>query len=60
MPLDDAAEPNDCWSLDFMSDSLTNGRSYRTLNVIDDFNREGLAVEVDHSLPRARVVRVLD
>ena len=60
VPLDDAGEPNDCWSLDFMSDSLTDGRSYRTLNVIDDFNREGLAVEVDHSLPSARVVRVLD
>lgn len=60
VPLDDAQQPNDCWSLDFMSDSLTDGRSYRTLNVIDDFNREGLAVEVDHSLPSARVVRVLD
>lgn len=59
-PLDDAEQPNDCWSLDFMSDSLTDGRSYRALNVIDDFNREGLAVEVDHSLPSARVVRVLD
>lgn len=60
VPLDEAAQPNDCWSLDFMSDSLTDGRSYRALNVIDDFNREGLAVEVDHSLPSARVVRVLD
>ena len=60
VPLDEAAKPNDCWSLDFMSDSLTDGRSYRALNVIDDFNREGLAVEIDHSLPSARVVRVLD
>lgn len=60
VPLDEAQEPNDCWSLDFMSDSLTDGRSYRALNVIDDFNREGLAIEVDHSLPSARVVRVLD
>ena len=60
VPLDEAEQPNDCWSLDFMSDSLTDGRSYRALNVIDDFNREGLAVEVDHSLPSARVVRVLD
>ena len=60
VPLDEAERPNDCWSLDFMSDSLTDGRSYRMLNVIDDFNREGLAVEVDHSLPSARVVRVLD
>lgn len=60
MPLHEAQEPNDCWSLDFMSDSLTDGRSYRALNVIDDFNREGLAIEVDHSLPSERVVRVLD
>jgi len=60
VPLDTATEPNACWSLDFMSDSLTDGRSYRTLNVIDDFNRESLAIEVDHSLPSERVVRVLD
>lgn len=60
VPLDDAQAPNDCWSLDFMSDSLTDGRSYRTLNVLDDFNREGLAIEVDHSLPSGRVTRVLD
>ena len=60
VPLDEAAQPNDCWSLDFMSDALTDGRAYRTLNVIDDFNREGLAVEVDHSLPSGRVTRVLD
>ena len=60
VPLTESQQPNDCWSLDFMSDSLTDGRSYRTLNVIDDFNREGLAIEVDHSLPSERVVRVLD
>ena len=59
-PLDTGQRPNDCWSLDFMSDNLTDGRSYRVLNVIDDFNREGLAAEVDHSLPSERVVRVLD
>ena len=59
-PLDAAQQPNDCWSLDFMSDSLTDGRSYRTLNVLDDFNREALAIEVDHSLPCERVVRALD
>ena len=60
VPLDDAQQPNDCWSLDFMSDSLTDGRWYRTLNVIDDFSREGLAIEIDHSLPSERVARVLD
>lgn len=53
-------KPNVCWSMDFMADSLENGRHFRTLNVIDDFNREGLAIEVDWSLPGGRVVRVLD
>ena len=43
-----------------MSDQLWDGRSFRTLNVIDDFNREGLAIDVDFSLPAARVVRSLD
>jgi putative transposase len=51
---------NQTWSLDFMSDSLSNGRTFRTLNVIDDFNREALWIEVDTSLPTERVVRVLE
>jgi len=48
------------WSLDFMSDALSNGRAFRTLNVIDDYNREALWIEVDTSLPAERVVRVLE
>jgi len=51
---------NQTWSLDFMSDALSNGRTFRTLNVIDDFNREALWIEVDTSLPAGRVVRVLE
>jgi putative transposase len=51
---------NDTWSMDFMHDQLADGRSFRLFNVIDDFNREGLAMEVDLSLPAARVVRALD
>lgn len=51
---------NHCWSMDFMHDQLEDGRSYRLFNVIDDFNREGLGIEVDFSLPAARVVRALD
>ena len=43
-----------------MSDALSNGRTFRTLNVIDDFNREALWIEVDTSLPAERVVRVLE
>lgn len=53
-------QANQTWSLDFMSDSLANGRTFRTLNVIDDFNREALWIEVDTSLPAERVVRVLE
>jgi transposase InsO family protein len=48
------------WSIDFMSDSLWDGRKYRVLNVIDDHNREMLAMEVDLSLPALRVIRVLE
>lgn len=46
--------------MDFMSDSLASGRSIRTFNVIDDFNRECLAIDVDLSLPSARVIRSLE
>jgi putative transposase len=51
---------NEQWSLDFMADSLANGRRLRTLNVIDGCSRECLAIEVDTSLPGERVVRVLE
>ena len=51
---------NQTGSLDFMSDALSNGRTFRTLNVIDDFNREALWIEVDTSLPAERVTRVLE
>jgi putative transposase len=52
--------PNETWSMNFMADQLANGRSIRTLNVLDDFNREGLCIEVDFSLPAERVVRSLN
>lgn len=51
---------NETWSMDFMHDGLSDGRSYRLLNVLDDFNREGLGMEVDISLPSERVIRTLD
>jgi len=50
---------NQSWSMDFMCDSLVDGRRFRLLNIIDDYNRESLAVEVDTSLPALRVIRVL-
>ena len=51
---------NQVWSMDFMSDTLKDGRSFRTFNVIDDYNREGLTIDVDFSLPSVRVIRALD
>jgi len=58
-PLEVPAPPNVCWSLDFMSDALTDGRRFRTLNVVEDWNREVLGIEVDFSLPATRVVALL-
>jgi putative transposase len=50
---------NQGWSMDFMCDSLVDGRRFRLLNIIDDYNRESLAIEVDSSLPALRVIRTL-
>jgi putative transposase len=46
--------------MDFMADTLADRRAFRTLNIVDDFTRECVAIEVDRSLPGARVVRVLE
>ena len=51
---------NHIWSMDFMHDQLQDGRSFRLFNVIDDFNREALGIEVDFSLPSERVIRALN
>lgn len=59
-PLVQTIRPNQCWSMDFMSDSLADGRAYRTFNVLDDYARDALAIEIDISLTANRVVRVLD
>jgi putative transposase len=59
-PLSIPNHTNQMWSMDFMSDSLTDGRKVRLFNVMEDFNRESLAIEVDTSLPSRRVLRVLD
>ncbi len=52
--------PNECWALDFVSDTLAWGRRIRCLTVVDCYTRESPAIEVDTSLPGARVVRVLE
>ena len=51
---------NEVWSMDFMHDQLQDGRCIRLLNVIDDFNREGLGIEIDFSLPAERVILSLE
>ena len=60
---EDLAEPrqiNSMWSMDFMHDGLADGSGFRAFNVLDDYNREGLGIEVDKSLPALRVIRALD
>lgn len=59
-PLTIPEAPNQVWSIDFMSDTLVDGRRFRLFNVLDDFNRESLAIEVDTSMPSLRVIRVLN
>jgi len=51
---------NRTWALDFMADSLYGWRKFRVLNVIDEGNREALAIEIGTSIPSLRVIRVLD
>lgn len=59
-PLVAPTRPNHIWSLDFMHDALYRGKAFRTLNVMDESNREALTIEIDFSLPSARVIRVLE
>ena len=59
-PLTYATAPDQTWSIDFMSDSLQDGRKVRLFNVLEDFNRESLAIEPDTSIPTKRVIRVLE
>ena len=51
---------NEIWSLDYMSDTLINGRKFRTANIIDDCNREALGIKVSNSLPSKQVIQFLD
>ncbi len=60
LPLDKAKTINECWSMDFMSDQLGDGTSFRTLNIIDDYNREALCMEVGVSITSKQVIRKLD
>ena len=60
VPLLVPMRPNEIWSADFMSDALWSGRRFRTFNVLDDYNREALGIEIDTNLPAPRVVRALE
>ena len=60
MPLFVPSSPNMVWSADFMSDALYHGSRFRTFNLIDDFAREALAIEIDTSLRADRILRVFE
>jgi putative transposase len=59
-PLVVVPQPDVVWAVDFMGDTLYGGRRFRTLDILDEGVREGLAIAVDTSLPAERVVRVLE
>jgi putative transposase len=59
-PLTRPIYPNIVWSMDFMSDSLINGKKVRSLNIIDDYNREILTIEIGYSLASDRVIKILE
>lgn len=60
VPLPEPRAASERWSMDFMRDTLADGRVFRLLTVVDDFTRECPAIEVDTSLPAERVVQVLE
>lgn len=59
-PLLQPIHPNVTWSMDFMHDSLLDGKSFRSFNVIDDYNREALNITMDKGLSSNRIIRELD
>ncbi len=59
-PLETPSSLNECWSMDFMSDALTDGRKLRVFNVIDDSNREAIVIDAGLSYPARAVVETLE
>lgn len=59
-PLSVPSTINRCWSMDFMSDVLQHGHRFRTFNVVDDFNREVLGIDINSGITASRVTRFLD
>jgi putative transposase len=60
VPLTAPPTLNQTWALDFMRDTLYDGRVFRTLNVLDQGNREGLAIEIGFSVPSRRVIALVE
>jgi len=60
VPLAVPEQAGQMWSMDFMSDVLVNKRKFRTLNIIDDYNRQALSVEAAYSMPASRVTQILE
>ena len=60
LPLAVPPRMNVCWSMDFMSSVLQHGHRFRTLNIVDDFNREILAIDVNSGITAERVIMVLE
>ncbi len=60
VPLAVPERANEMWSVDFMSDVLVSKRKFRTLNVMDDYNRQAITVEAAHSMPATRVTQILE
>lgn len=59
-PLEAPEKPGQTWSMDFVSDRLDNGRTFRVLNIIDDCTREAVAMEISMSMPASRVIKALE
>lgn len=60
VPLEKATEPNQVWAMDFMTDTLENGRKFRVFNLIDTFSKESVLQIIDSSLQGSRLVRELN
>lgn len=58
-PIEIPLKPNVEWAMDFMSDALTNGRKIRTLNIVDQYNRKCLAIEIAYSMPSSKVIEIM-
>jgi len=58
-PIEVPYGPNVEWAMDFMSDSLANGKKFRTLNIIDQYNRKCLEIAISYTLPSRKVIEIL-